>query len=208
MDADKYLSFIVDEVHSVIVATVDDEGKPVTAAMDMMEWDEGGVYFLTARGKNFYDRLTKRGCLSLTAMKGESTLECIACSLQGDVAELGHELVEQLCANHPYMYQIYPTEASRSSLTVFKVYRGSGEYFDLTSRPVNRESFSFGGESVEERGYRITDECIGCGVCESYCPQECIVVEEGVSARIEPEHCERCGNCFDVCPMDAVERLG
>ena len=43
-----YLSFIVEEIHTVIVATVDDEGLPVTAASDMMDYDESGLYFLTA----------------------------------------------------------------------------------------------------------------------------------------------------------------
>ena len=48
------------------MATVDDAGFPVTAAIDMMDWDEGGLYFLTAKGKSFYDRLKKRGTLALT----------------------------------------------------------------------------------------------------------------------------------------------
>ena len=48
-----YLSFIVEEIHTVIVATVDDEGLPVTAAIDMMDYDESGLYFLTARARAF-----------------------------------------------------------------------------------------------------------------------------------------------------------
>ena len=52
-----YLSFLVHEIHTAVVATVDDEGLPVTAAIDMMDCDENSLYFLTARGKSFYDRL-------------------------------------------------------------------------------------------------------------------------------------------------------
>ena len=37
----------------------------------MMDNDDQSLYFLTAKGKNFYDRLIKRGFLPLTAMKGE-----------------------------------------------------------------------------------------------------------------------------------------
>jgi uncharacterized pyridoxamine 5'-phosphate oxidase family protein len=48
----------------VIVATVDDDGLPVTSAIDMMDADEGGFYFLTAKGKGFYDRLKKREFLA------------------------------------------------------------------------------------------------------------------------------------------------
>ena len=33
-----YLPFIVNEIHTTVVATVDDEGLPVTAAIDMKEY--------------------------------------------------------------------------------------------------------------------------------------------------------------------------
>lgn len=71
METKDYLSYIVNKIHRTIVATVDDEGFPVTAAIDMMDNDDQSLYFLTAKGKNFYDRLIKRGFLALTAMKGE-----------------------------------------------------------------------------------------------------------------------------------------
>ena len=56
MEAKDYLHYISDVIHRTIVATVDDEGLPVTAAIDMMDSDENGLYFLTAKGKGFYDR--------------------------------------------------------------------------------------------------------------------------------------------------------
>ena len=46
-----YFAFLVDEIHSVIAATTDETGLPVTCAIDMMDWDENGLYFLTAKGK-------------------------------------------------------------------------------------------------------------------------------------------------------------
>ena len=77
MESKDYLAYLVEEIHTTVVATVDDAGLPVTAAIDMMDADEGDVYFLTARGKEFYDRLKKRGVLALTGMKAaESGLTC------------------------------------------------------------------------------------------------------------------------------------
>jgi len=52
MDTKDYLSYIVHEIHTTIVATVDDDGLPVTAAMDMMDSDDSSLYFLTAKGKS------------------------------------------------------------------------------------------------------------------------------------------------------------
>ena len=73
-NAGTYLRFLVNEIHTTVVATVDDDGLPVTAAIDMMDTDGDGLYFLTAKGKGFYDRLKKRQFLALTAVKGEDTI--------------------------------------------------------------------------------------------------------------------------------------
>ena len=101
MEARDYLSYLVHEIHTTIVATVDDEGLPVTAAIDMMDSDENGLYFLTAKGKNFYDRLIKRGYLALTAMKGEDTLSSVAISVRGKARELGYEKIPELFEPEP-----------------------------------------------------------------------------------------------------------
>ena len=48
-----YLKYLVQEIHSTIVATVDKNGLPVTCAIDIMDYNENGLYFLTAKGKGF-----------------------------------------------------------------------------------------------------------------------------------------------------------
>ncbi len=201
-----YLSYISDVIHTTIVATVDDDGLPVTAAIDMMDSDEDGLYFLTARGKGFYDRLKKRGYLALTALKGEDTMHSVAVSLRGKVRELGPEPLDRLFARNPYMADIYPSERSREALTVFKIYEGAGEWFDLSKRPIERADFTFGGAERQREGYVITEDCIGCGVCVDVCPQKCIDTSER-PLRIMQEHCLHCGNCWKECPADAVVKL-
>jgi uncharacterized pyridoxamine 5'-phosphate oxidase family protein len=57
MKATDYLRFIVREIHTTVVATVDEQGLPVTCAIDIMDSDENSLYFLTAKGKSFYERL-------------------------------------------------------------------------------------------------------------------------------------------------------
>ena len=199
-----YLSFIVKEIHTTIVATVDDEGLPVTAAIDMMDSDGNSLYFLTAKGKSFYDRLTKRRFLALTAIKGESTMTSVAISLRGKVRELGYDMIPELFEKNPYMKEIYPSEESRQALTVFQIYEGNGEWFDLSRKPIERASFSFGGGNQRQEGYMITDACIGCGSCTAVCPQNCI--EEGTPFVIDQAHCLHCGNCLIACPAEAVEK--
>ena len=205
MKTAEYLSFVVNEIHTTVVATVDDEGLPVTAAIDMMDCDENSLYFLTAKGKGFYDRLIKRGFLALTAMKGKDTMSSVAVSIRGRVRELGYDKIPELFAKNPYMHDIYPTEDSMKALTVFQVYEGTGEWFDLSKKPIERASFTFGGAKKEPEGYFITDACIGCGSCAAVCPQNCIS-SDSISYVIEQEHCLHCGNCMEACPVGAVER--
>ena len=204
MKTANYLSFIVKEIHTTVVATVDDEGLPVTAAIDMMDSDGNSLYFLTAKGKSFYDRLTKRRFLALTAIKGESTMTSVAISLRGKVRELGHDMIPELFGKNPYMKEIYPSEESRQALTVFQIYEGNGEWFDLSRKPIERASFTFGGGNQKQDGYMITDVCIGCGSCTAVCPQNCI--EEGTPFVIDQAHCLHCGNCLTACPAGAVEK--
>ncbi len=205
MEARDYLEYIVQEIHTTVVATVDDEGLPVTAAIDMMDADENGLYFLTAKGKGFYDRLKKREFLALTAMKGEDTISSVAVSIRGKVRELGYEKIPELFEKNPYMQQIYPTEESMKALTVFQIYEGTGEWFDLSKKPIERASFTFGGAEKKEEGFFITDECVGCGRCVSVCPQNSII-GDNIPYLIEQDHCLHCGNCMTVCPAGAVVR--
>ena len=151
-NAEAYLRYLVNEIHTTVVATVDDAGLPVTAAIDMMDSDENGLYFLTARGKGFYDRLKQRGFLALTAVKGETTMSSVAVSVRGKVRELGYEKIPMLFEKNPYMREIYPTEESMQALTVFQIYEGSGEWFDLSRKPIERASFTFGGAEGKTEG--------------------------------------------------------
>ena len=47
----KYIKILVEEIHSTTVATIGADGHPQTRVIDMMHYDEVGVYFLTAKGK-------------------------------------------------------------------------------------------------------------------------------------------------------------
>ena len=93
MQTKEYLEYIVDHIHSAVFATVDSQGRPVTCAIDLMDYDENSLYFLTAKGKNFYDRLKANENIAFTAMKGEDTLSCVAGQGKGDRAGQAARLV-------------------------------------------------------------------------------------------------------------------
>lgn len=91
-----YLRYLEKEIHSVIAATVDDNGLPVTCAIDIMDSDEKGLYFLTAKGKGFHNRLKKNEYVALTGMTAGDTLSRVAVSVRGKVQEIGNVPLQRL----------------------------------------------------------------------------------------------------------------
>ena len=52
--------------------------------------------------------------------------------------------------------------------------------------------------------YRITDECIGCGICTKVCPKGCFHLD-GQKSIWSAEGCMMCMACIHACPMMAIQ---
>lgn len=198
------LKILQEDIHTTIIATVDENGYPYTCAIDMMLLENDKLYFLTARGKSFYQRLMSHPYISLTGLKGEDTMSSIAISLQGKVKNIGHEKLKDIFEKNSYMNQIYPNQQSRDALEVFRIEECVGEYFDLRQKPIFRQSFSVGKDIIEQ-GYQVTSQCIGCQKCYHVCPQKCIDIQN-IPVIIQQNHCLHCGKCYEVCPVKAIKR--
>ena len=73
-------------IHSTVVATVDAEGHPVTRVIDMMLHDDNRLYFLTAKGKVFYEQLMEQKFIAISGMTGGEGSMCKkAVSVRGKV---------------------------------------------------------------------------------------------------------------------------
>ncbi|MCD8342901.1 MAG: 4Fe-4S binding protein [Oscillospiraceae bacterium] len=202
MDTSYYLKMLVEDMHSATVATLGADGLPQTRIIDMMLYDAQGVYFLTARGKAFYDQLMQQRYVAISASKDKR-----AVSLRGHVRNIGSEKLDEIFVRNPYMQDIYPDD-TRSALEVFRLYEASGEYFDISDPAhVRRDSFTLGGGETTERGYFVGPDCIGCKLCYSVCPQKCIDIAQKPVV-IDQNRCLRCGRCAEICPKRTIEKRG
>lgn len=200
MQTKDYLRLLVEQIHSAVIATIGADGHPQTRVIDMMLWDDRGVYFLTAKGKAFYEQLMKQKYISLSATKDKYSI-----SLRGEVTNIGSEKLDEIFEKNPYMQQIYP-EDTRSALEVFAVYEAEGEFFDISDPScVTRDSFVVGNIQKKQGGYFVGEGCIGCKLCYSVCPQKCIDISQKPVV-IAQNHCLHCGRCAEICPKQVIEK--
>ncbi|MDR0852600.1 MAG: 4Fe-4S binding protein [Clostridiales Family XIII bacterium] len=205
MDVREVFRFLKEDIHSTVFATTDAQGLPYVSVIDIMLYDDDALYFLTTTGKDFYNNIVERPFVAVSGMKGEDTLSTIAISLRGKLRNIGPSLIPKIFAENPYMDKIYPTKESCTTLTVFQIYEGDGEIYDLRQMPPRHEVFAFGGGKTSEAGYRITERCTNCRECLPACPSNCIT--EGIAHfEIAPEYCLHCGICAEICRFEAVER--
>ena len=191
------------EIKDVSFATVDENGKPHNRIIDVMIVEENRLVFCTGRGKDFYRQLTANPHVAISGLNKNWQM----IRLTGTVKKLDDQKkwIDRIFEENPSMNDVYPGE-SRYILDPFAIESGNLEFFDLGTSPIQRESFAFGGSRVLEKGFFITENCIGCGTCEANCPQQAIV--EGTPFAIRQDSCLHCGLCFENCPVQAIIRRG
>ena len=187
-------------------ATVGEDGSPQVRNISAIHYEPDALYFFTARGKDFCRELLSDGrvqILGYTKYKEMIRLTAQAILAPEDEQK---QWMNTIFAEQPYLANVYPG-GTREIGIIFEIKSGSIEYFNLGVNPIFRENYTFGqAENPPEKGYKITETCIGCGACTAHCPQHCI--EQGSPYRIQPEHCLHCGACFENCPAGAVQRKG
>ena len=182
-------------------ATVDKTGAPQIRCISAIHYEPDFLYFFTARGKAFCDELLSDGRVQILAYTRYK--EMIRLSGRALPADDQAAKIDTIFAEQPYLSNVYPGD-TRNIGIIFELKDFTIEYFNLGVSPIFRETYAVGQAQISEKGYRITDACIGCGRCAEVCPQKCIIPGERYA--ILPEHCLHCGACRENCPVKAVEK--
>lgn len=67
MNTKEIFKFLQEQIHTTVFATTD-ENLAVTSVIDIMLAKDEKLYFLTAKGKSFYDRLIANHYVAFTAV--------------------------------------------------------------------------------------------------------------------------------------------
>lgn len=183
-------------------ATVAEDGSPQVRNISAVHYEKDAVYFFTARGKDFCRQLLCDGrvqVLGYTKYKEMIRLSGRAYPVEKEAQKTW---IDAIFAEQPYLANVYPGNTREIGI-VFAIKDAAVEYFHLGVRPIFRETYHMGDAKKREKGYDITERCVGCGVCLKNCPQGCI--KKGQPYHIEQNHCLHCGNCAEHCPVRAIE---
>ena len=160
-------------------------------------------YFFTARGKNFCKELMEDGRVQILAYTKYKEMIRLSGKAYAVAENEQRKWMDIIFEEQPYLANVYPGDTREIGI-IFCIDKAEVEYFNLGVNPIFRETYILGNASVKEKGYYITESCIGCGTCMKHCPQKCI--EKGTPFAIRQEHCLHCGNCYENCPVKAVIR--
>lgn len=61
------------------------------------------------------------------------------------------------------------------------------------------------GEWRTETPMWLQEKCRQCLLCVPYCPDSCILVQDGKRQEFDYDHCKGCGICAQACPFQAIE---
>jgi len=186
-------------------ATVDKYGKPQVRNISAIHYEQQSMYFFTARGKSFCEELMSDGNVQILGYTKYKEMIRLSAKAEKVPDKEQRKWIDVIFEEQPYLSNVYP-ENTREIGIVFCIDNAEIEYFNLGVNPIFREKYVIGNAGMTQKGYYISQSCIGCSMCMKNCPQRCIV--SGKPYQIMQEHCLHCGNCYEKCPVGAVKRLG
>lgn len=185
-------------------ATVGINGSPQVRCISAIHYEDDSLYFFTARGKSFCRELLENGQVQILAYTRYKEMIRVSAKAMPVPQTDQNKYIDVIFDEQPYLKNVYPGKTREIGI-VFSVKNMEIEYFNLGVKPIFRKHFFLGEAVITQKGYKISNACVGCAGCLSLCPQNCI--KSGKPYQIIQENCLHCGNCFEHCPAKAIIKV-
>ena len=152
-------------------ATVDKEGAPQVRNISAVHYEPDAIYFFTARGKDFCRELLSDGRVQILGYTRYKEMIRLSAKAEPAPDEEQEKWIRTIFEDQPYLSNVYPGDTREIGI-VFVIRNAQIEYFNLGVNPIFRESYTVGKGQIAEKGYEITEKCIGYGTCMKHCPPE------------------------------------
>lgn len=194
---DKSFQYLSAQGGRVSIATLKD-GRPENRIISLQRMSDGGVYFMTSRGKPFYWQLLEHPYIAAASLL-DDTHHCIR--IKARVEECADPAVyREYAEKNPGTMEMY--RYNTDMIVLFHLVRGTGEILHLyRDDMIRRLRFGFGGETPESLSYYISEQCTGCGRCFDSCAERAIYRSEDGRYHIRSMDCDDCGICYTKCPL-------
>ena len=150
-------------------ATVDENGAPQVRNISAIHYEPDGMYFFTARGKEFARELERDGRVQILGYTKYKEMIRVSAKAVAAPAEEQKKWMDRIFMEQPYLKNVYPGDTREIGI-IYEIRQAQIEYFHLGVSPIFRETYTIGGGITAQKGYRITEQCIGCGTCFVHCP--------------------------------------
>lgn len=199
----------VKDIGYMIVSTISTDGKtPSARGLELHILDDSEKFYIgMGKGKPVFYELEKNpyvtGCV--TRMTDKDLALCVR--LSGHVSLVNPkenpEIYNRYWELNPGTKALY-----KKDLDMFRIFcldAGDGEIFHLPDADeISRVRFFFGEGKPRPWAYRITENCVGCGVCEQECMRGIIHKTDRGNYEIDYQGCLECGRCYMKCPNRAI----
>lgn len=202
-------------INVLAFATIDSKENPRDRIISTIYVENNKIYFLTARGKDFYKELIESEKVSILGYSKYKEQIRVVGETHLVSKDKQDEYRNKILKKYPYLINVYPNKENgietKKILDIFVIENAEVEYFNLGVYPIYRDYFAIGDYKITPKGFKISPEkCKMCGTCFRNCPQSSIIqgsAKDKIPYKINPNNCLHCGNCFEKCPFKAINRL-
>lgn len=142
----EFLDFAVNEIHNVVVSTVDSNGLPIAQVCDLLLTRNNKLYITTSKNNHpFFDNLDNAHQIAINGYKGSGTMDSCGFSIKGNIQNIHHKLMDEIFDKNYYLNKIYQNNLAQAKeeLQVFEIIPKQASYLDHRTNPIFYRKFKF-----------------------------------------------------------------